>query len=162
MYRAAFILAVSALDHFIHEKVLQEMLAIDGGTRSRPPNFDNYRVSLGAVTHARVAVASSQWLENEVRALNSTETYQRPDKIADAIRLITQVPLWPAVAGHLGSDAATVRTRLNLIVNRRNQIAHEADCVPGGYGQRWPIDHAMCSDTISFISDLIEAVEVVV
>jgi hypothetical protein len=53
-----------------------------------------------------------------------------------------------------------VKTRLKLIVDRRNKIAHEADIDPGhpGTGTRWPITRADVDSSLDFIEELCEAI----
>ena len=70
--------------------------------------------------------------------------------------------LWSDVAVRLGLDVKDVRDRLGLIVNRRNQIAHEADLDPSFPGRRWPVSESLVDGAIDFIEDLAEAIQVVV
>lgn len=53
--------------------------------------------------------------------------FQDPAKVADAIRLVSRKKLWEEVGTLLGKNDADVKSRLKLIVDRRNKIAHEAD-----------------------------------
>ena len=66
-------------------------------------------------------------------------SFQQPDKIADAIRLFSDVKLWQQVALELAIPEQDVKARLKLIVDRRNKIAHEADVDPSFPNMRWPI-----------------------
>lgn len=47
MLRAALVLAVSALDYYIHEVVTLGMLEIHQGLRPEPPAFSRFQISLG-------------------------------------------------------------------------------------------------------------------
>jgi len=100
---------------------------------------------------------SNYWLEAEIREKLSYESYQQPNKIADAIRLISAKELWKEVAGQLNKPAKDIKSQLSAIVDRRNKIAHEADIDPSyGIGSRWNIDENMVNDAVNFIEQLVE------
>ena len=142
VYRSAFVLGVSALDHYVHEKTVEGMLEISSGRRSPTDTFGRFRVPLSALGPG-LATSASMWIEQEIRSAHSILTFQRAEAIADAVRLFHPDPLWPAVAVVMGKDAKIVKGTLDLIVDRRNKVAHEADCEPTGLGIKWPISEAM-------------------
>lgn len=76
MLRAALVLAVSALDYYVHEVVTLGMLEIHKGQRSEPiPSanttqsaFSRFQVSLGGARQDRLtAIDIASWLENEIQ-----------------------------------------------------------------------------------------------
>lgn len=135
LLRAQIVLAVSALDFYVHEITVIGMLEVLGGVRPVTPAFEKYRVSVGAMI-AGLPTGSHDWFEADVRERHSFLSFQQPDKIADAIRLFSDVKLWSSVSAALGQDEATVKARIRLIVDRRNKIAHEADLDPSYPGSR--------------------------
>jgi len=208
LLRSALVLAVSALDYYVHEVVTLGMLEIHRGQRLEPSSaansplsaFARFQVSLGGARQERLiamdiaswledqiqsdrgssflqqvhtiptllpiishAVAyrlnSNTWLENEIRRQFSQRTFQQPEKIADAIRLISDKKLWDEIAIKMGrtvGDANQIKQQLSAIVDRRNKIAHEADIDPTyGIGDRWPINEVYVKDTIDFIEHLV-------
>ncbi|GAB4286850.1 MAG: hypothetical protein Fur0025_19740 [Oscillatoriaceae cyanobacterium] len=204
--RAAFVLAVSALDYYVHEVVTLGMLEIHRGERPEPPPtantsqsaFARFQVSLGGARQERlIAIDIAAWLENEIQQnqgssflqqsytvsdllpiisdslrnqLNQDswleaeirerlgyQSFQQPEKIADAMRLISHKKLWDEVAIRLGMSAKDVKQQLNLIVDRRNKIAHEADIDPTfGIGSRWVINETLVIDAVDFIESVVE------
>jgi hypothetical protein len=87
------------------------------------------------------------------------QSFQQPDKIADAIRLISDKKLWDEVATNLNISARDVKQQLSAIVDRRNKIAHEADIDPTfAIGGRWNIDEIMVNDAVDFIEQLVESI----
>jgi len=158
IYRASLVLAVSALDHFVHEFVRLGMLDVHRGSRPATDAHLSFKVPLAA---ARIGInnsAQDDWLDETVREAHSWLSFQHPDKIADAIRLVSAVKLWDGVAKEIGSDAKAVKVRLAAIVDRRNKIAHEADMDPTNPGHRWPIDGALVEDALSYIASLVHAI----
>ena len=157
LLRAQIVLAVSALDFYIHEATLVGMIEVYTGKRPATPAFEKYRVSVGAMMAGHPA-GGTVWLEAEIRDRHSFLSFQQPDKIADAIRLFTDVKLWQAVGATLGQDDSTIKSRLRLIVDRRNKIAHEADLDPSYPGARWPISEADAAQSRQFMADLVGAI----
>jgi len=158
--RAQLVLAVSALDDFVHEEVRQGMMEIWRGRRIETPSFKRFPVSLENVRLA--AFPGDDWLQTEIRLHHNWRSFQRSENIAEAIRLISDLRIWDEVANHLGRPANETRERLDLIVERRNKIAHEADIDPTRPGERWPIDQKLVDDAIDFIEKVCEAINRVI
>lgn len=206
--RATLVLAVSALDYYVHEIVTLGMLEIHRGQRAEPqPSanssqsaFSRFQVSLGGARQERLMALDiatwleteiqqdrglsflqqsytvsellptlsnsilnrlnrASWLEDEIRERLGYQSFQQPDKIADAIRLISDEKLWDEVSTKLGKDTKDVKQQLSAIVDRRNKIAHEADIDPTfGIGSRWNIDEVLVNDAVDFIEQVIESI----
>jgi hypothetical protein len=159
--RAQIVLAVSALDFYIHEATLIGMLEVYTGKRLPTPAFERYRISVGAMMAGHTG-GGTGWLEAEIRDRHSFLSFQQPDKIADAIRLFSEVKLWQEVAAKLSMDEEGVKSALRLIVDRRNKIAHEADLDPSYPGARWPISAADTAQSRQFLAELVEAIDAIV
>lgn len=157
MWRAQLVLGVSALDHFIHEITRMEMIATAQGNRPRTDAFLKFHLPFTAFDQALNGHPYDMWLGEAIREKHSWVSFQHPDKIADAIRLISPIKLWEAVGSQLGMKASEVKVRLELIVDRRNKIAHEADMDPANPGFRWPITMQISKDSLDFIELIAEA-----
>jgi hypothetical protein len=136
------------------------MLEIHRGQRPEPPAFSRFQISLG---NARAGINAGQnidsWLEDEIRQRHSYKSFQQPEPIADAIRLICDKKLWEEVSTNMGSPAKDIKQQLILIVDRRNKIAHEADIDPTlSLGNRWPIDELLVNEAVDFIEQVVESI----
>ena len=87
--------------------------------------------------------------------------FSTPDKITEAIHLISNVKLWDEIGKKMGKNASDVKTQLNLIIDRRNCIAHEADIDPSYPDSRWPIDESIVDESIDFIENVAESIYVI-
>lgn len=152
--RAEVVLAVSSLDHFIHEITRLGMLECWQGRRSKTDAFNRFTFSVGLVTALTTAPDPVPLIDAEIRTRHGYLTFQHPDKIAEAIRLISDVRLWEEVARRLGEQPASVKTSLGLIVDRRNKIAHEADIDPSFPGTRWPIDDQLVVQIVDRLEEV--------
>lgn len=173
MYRAAFVQGVSAFDTFIHAEVRERMLSIFAGTGTKTPAFEKFKVSLSS---ASVALATAgnpasglNWLEAEIREQHSYLSFQQPDKVADAIRLVSDVRLWKELATHLGQGARNgepgdkiLKRRLSLIVDRRNTIVHESDLDPTPPGDTlYPMSRKTAEDALDFLQAIAHGIQAV-
>jgi hypothetical protein len=158
IHRASLVLAVSALDYFVHEFVRLGMLEIHRGQRPATETNLAFKVPIVAVRTGLANLTQDDWLDEAVREAHSWQSFQHPDKIADAIRLVSPIKLWQQVANEIGSDATAVKARLIVIVDRRNKIAHEADMDPTNPGSQWPISGALVKDALDFIDCVVQAI----
>ncbi len=158
LLRSELVMAVSALDYYIHEIVRLNMLDIFHGNRPETPAFLRFQVSLESVRHVINIPTSTDWLDDEIRTRHSWQSFQHPNKIANAIRLISDVKLWEETGNHLGMPPQEVRGQLNNIIIRRNQIAHEADMNPVLPDSPWPIDETLVDEAVNFIEQIAEAI----
>jgi hypothetical protein len=153
--RAQIVLAVSALDNLIHEVARLGMVEASKGLRTKTDAYLRFQLPIAALENGLPFETS---VGEAVREKHSWQSFQDPDKIADVIRLISSVQLWDAVGGELGIPPQDVKTRLKLIVDRRNKIAHEADMDPANPGFRWPITKQLVNDAVDFIEQVCTAI----
>jgi hypothetical protein len=154
--RAQYVLAVSALDHYVHELTRLGMLEIFDGKRIPPPGYLRFQVSLDCLATGNIV--SRDYFDSEIRTQHGYLAFQQPDKVAEAIRLIKEVKLWDRVGYRLGMDASEIKQRLKLIVDRRNKIAHEADLDPTYPKARWPISAPDVENVVEFLVEVVEAI----
>ncbi len=159
--RAQIVLIVSALDCFIHELTLLGMLEVFDEKRVATQAFLKFRVSMDFVSILKTSPSARTVLESEIRERHSFLSLQQPEKIADAIRLFSDVVLWREVSLKLSIPEKDIKDKLKLIIDRRNKIAHEADIDPT-YSVCWPISEANVANTLDFIEKICEAIYSVV
>jgi len=96
--RAALVLAVSALDYYVHEVVTLGMVEIHRGQRSEPTplanttqsTFSRFQVSLGGARQERLAALDiASWLETEIQKTHGYGFLLQPYTIADLIPAIS-------------------------------------------------------------------------
>lgn len=155
--RAQIVLVVSSLDYYIHQVVLLGMSDAFDDKRPKTQSFLNFRVSMDSVIKGSDTV-DSIWFQEEVRDNHSFLSFQKPDRIADAIRFFSDIKLWQEVSKILSMPEKDIKDNLTLIVDRRNKIAHEADMDPSYPGLRWPITENDVEQTIDFIEKLCDAI----
>jgi hypothetical protein len=158
MWRAQIVLGVSALDYFVHELTRLGMIDVAKGNRPKTDAYLKFSIPIDAAERGLAGQTHELWLGNAVRDRHSWLSFQQPEKIADAVRLISSVILWDAVGSEVGLPPKDAKLRLQVIVDRRNQIAHEADMDPANPGFRWSITEADAADSLDYIGHIAEAV----
>ncbi len=161
--RSELVMSVSALDRYIHEIIRIGMLEAYHDGRNKTPQFGKFMVSMQSVLEGFFPQQTNDdWLEKEIIAQHSYKTFQRAENIAEAIRFISSVKLWEEVSKRLNMPAVDVKKRLDLIITRRNQIAHEADSNPSFPDTRWPINENMVNDAVNFIETIAESIYAII
>lgn len=153
--RSEVVLAVSALDYFVHEITRLGMLECWSGHRQHTDAFSRYQFPVTTILAVQDRNLAYQAIDSEIRVKHGYLSFQQPDKIADAIRLFSKVKLWEEVGKELNLEPKKVKSALSLIIDRRNQIAHEADLDPSYPDQRWPI-------TVDLVEDIFDQIEKIV
>jgi hypothetical protein len=172
LLRAEWVARISALDLYVHELVAQRMVDIFEGRRATIPAYLKFQISNETMGRIRMATTATQAVaafDLEVRTQMGSITYQRPETIADGIRIVSTIELWNEVALSLGATPATkvaaskaLRKDLSLLVDRRNKIAHEGDLQPSAPRQAWPISQTDLSFVTTKIESIVRAIDAVV
>jgi hypothetical protein len=160
--RSELVLAVSALDCYIHEIVEKGMIEIFENKRSRTNSFLKFKLSVECIMAGLSSTGTTEWLSNEIRSNLSYRAFQQPDKIAEAVKIISHKKVWPEVSSCLGRDKSDITNQLTLIVERRNKITHESDRNPAFPGTRWPISAQMVNDAIDFLQEIAYCIDYIV
>jgi len=151
LYRQSLAGAVSALDTCVHSVVRTGILL----------QLQGFGPALGAQLPVSVDLFR-RWYGGDGSALNEIElavrlahgrwTMQFANDIADAVKLVSARPLWVSIAGGDKNLAGNLKTSLNVIVGRRNKIAHESDLDPST-GTKWPIDSLLAIAAIDLLEE---------
>ncbi|ETK34632.1 hypothetical protein [Microbispora sp. ATCC PTA-5024] len=164
LYRAAWVQAVAALDHWVHEEIYHRAVVLAQSPDSgKPPRFRDFEIPMGLmedVTSRRKTLDAA--FRAHLRTSLGWRSFQNPDKIREAFALVSDVPLWNEVARVLNAERAdgprttrqAVVEELAAIVRRRNKISHEADRDPDRPGRR----SAISAEEIRHAIEYVEAV----
>jgi len=155
LYRAAWVQAISALDHWLHREIIKRAVALINDTgKERPEPLTKLAIPFGSVERMRrepIANVFHDYLENHL----AWQSLQTTERIQGALRLIivkTPSVIWSEIAAYLGMTPDEVKLRHAKVVSRRNQIAHEADLLPDG--TRRPITKVDATEAVQWIIDL--------
>jgi hypothetical protein len=172
LLRAEWVTRVSSLDLYIHELIAQEMFATFSGRRPVSSGYSRFQISNETLHRIRAAATpsdASAAFDLEVRDRLSYLTFQDPEKIADGIRLFSNIELWNEVTLKLGATPATkaasakhLKMELSLIVQRRNKIAHEGDLQPSLLREPWPISQADLAVVAELIERIVKTIDTIV
>jgi hypothetical protein len=157
--RAEIIQIVSALDCFIHDLVRIKMLKIFKNNLLCSNAFNNFSITIECLKNIENSSNINDklfFLDQEIRKINGFKSFQDPDKISSALSIIGIKKLWEKIGEKFCDTPTNLRNRLTVIVERRNQIAHESDIDPTlGIGLKFPINHELVIETSEFIEKLV-------
>jgi hypothetical protein len=122
--RAAVVFIVSALDTYFHDKVKYRVGHFS--LVNLPPALAKFEIPIADLTAWEGAERKGNVLRNWVTEHLSTRPLQSPAAIAEALKLAGMQALWDTIEPDKGKRDSLL-SEFNLIVKRRNQIAHEGD-----------------------------------
>ena len=160
--RSEIVLLISALDYYIHSKVLSKIEDAFTGKRTATAKFQTTAVRLSTVKSAIGAGASMQWLLDEVYHQHSWKSFQTPESIADALKMVSDKKVWELVSKALKAPTQDVKDRLRVLVERRNKIAHEADSDPSLPTAKLPISDTDVESAIDFVKSVVDEIEKII
>jgi hypothetical protein len=158
--RAQWVYSVSALDKLIHELVRIGMLQTFLGRRNPTKKYKSFSISVDTMNNIQQANTSpaEYWFEQEIVQKHKTLAFQDPDKIADALSFIwDDEHKWQKISFDLNIPEKEAKVILKTIVNRRNQIVHEAD-LDLMTGVRLSIDKMDTLKAVDFICKIAESI----
>lgn len=143
LLRAEIVYSVSALDKLVHELVRIGMIEAFNGQRIKTNKYDGFTLSAKTLEKIReTAIERSlnptrpplpdelpeYWFEREIVLKHKSISYQTPTNIGDGLSLIwKEEHKWQKISILIRINEKDVKTQLETIVTRRNQIVHEAD-----------------------------------
>lgn len=152
IFRACIVLSVSALDTFMHEKAAEIFTNLEQSTPGHPGVAQYLAVSPGQL--------NQQQLASNIRYKLSFKTIVTPvaiDKAMEAAGVDASL-IWQAIGAALGARESRLRNMLDLQVDRRNQIAHEADWDPAQLAfRRISADHV--EDCLDCVRKVVEGID---
>lgn len=153
LLRAQIVYSVSAFDKLIHDIVRLGMLEIFMEKRPTTPKY--LAESISMITYNELVTATipppEYIFEQAIFQKLKTIAYQDPQKVAEGLSYIWEEKgKWQKIATRMGMEESFVKTRLKLIVNRRNIIVHEADIDPLT-NQKYDLDKDESEAIVTFL-----------
>ncbi len=132
--RSQVVFLDSALDFFMHEVTKYGMVQIFQGVWEKTERYDNFTIRLGEISDVLRNPEQENWFLDIVNDSYAEDTFMSADAVIGQLNLIGVK--WQSVADRAfyeqGSTTPTkdkFKQTLNTLFRRRNQIAHQADCL---------------------------------
>ncbi|MBV9096523.1 MAG: hypothetical protein JO079_00570 [Frankiaceae bacterium] len=154
--RAGYVLAVAALDTYFHERAIPLLAAAARNNAVQAGAVANYCQSVNAQDVTGLSA------ESHIRLRLSYKTLVAPKAIDSMLAAAALNPLtvWRDVAFAMGSRPDRVQGQLQLVYDRRNQVAHEGDWDFIQLDFR-AMDRTHLQDCVGFVGDLAEKIDAV-
>ena len=131
--RAEYVMIVSALDCYIHDIVRTKMkrLMFDNiAISALPSHFSSFKIPLGkakqlldAQTEEEKDAIVSQTLKETLYKFS----FESEQTVEQAMSYIGIKGVWTKLKPYMSMEPCDIKTNLNIIVRRRNSIAHQSD-----------------------------------
>lgn len=128
LLRAEYVMVVSAFDCYVHDYVRERMVNAFKTPSLMADKTREYKVSLGVmidIMNESNPISQMQLLENAIKKAESAYSYQSSTSVEHVLGLVGFKKIWTAMYG--SPIGGTKKSQLDVVVRRRNQIAHEAD-----------------------------------
>lgn len=161
IYRAAWVQAVAALDHWVHQEIYSRAVQLAQQPKAeRPERFNKLLIPMELferIHHHEAPLGEA--FRDHLESTLGYVSYQNPDKIQHGFSHVANGKLWPKVAKVLTEQRADgreitgemVSQKLKAIAARRNKIAHESDRDPDAPTGRRSITAVEVTDTINWL-----------
>ena len=154
LLRAQLVMGVSALDSFIHSLIEDGMIEIYQKKRMPTNGYDKFIKSFENISPILINSYGVSWFKEEIKKKYGHISFQGSCKISQHVKLISNKQLWLESEQILNISSRNIKNELDLIVDRRNKIVHDADMIPTSFDERWPIDYDLVNGSICFIEKL--------
>jgi hypothetical protein len=135
--------------------------------QTKVPFSDLARLADSALSAQQGGRSIRPWVQvkNALQGQLLQETFQSYEQVGNAFALAGIRKAWGQVAAHLTDQPSAIKSRLNRLVHRRNQIVHEGDIMRGSRPRDIhfnPIDATEVSQDVDWVETLIGAMQQVV
>ena len=156
LYRAAWSQAISAMDHWLHDELIDRAvrLANDLGN-VRTPRMNDLKVPFSEVERMRGVSFPVVFRDFLIKEFERRSFHGTTD-ISEGMKLVchlTADQVWTAVGRASSLTKEQAKQRHNDIVKRRNDISHRAD--RDASGRRQPMASGEVTATVDWIDSLV-------
>jgi hypothetical protein len=172
LLRSALVLGVSALDRYMHERIVKNIVA---ALKKRKLCKEQQEFAIPATLAIQVAdclvtarrknqtVRPANEIRNAIQEILHKRTFQSWREMEEGFRLIGISGIGGKLQAAYGNgNMKPIYARLDKIVYSRNRIVHEADLVrhkKGGRPRMHPIKLGDVRGSITFLDDLVTKLE---
>ncbi|MEX6663742.1 HEPN domain-containing protein [Pseudomonas sp. W2-17] len=171
LIRSALVMAISAMDSYMHWMVFQEITAVSKNAKL-PKALSKLEIPFSDVAALADAVIEGRREGKETRPWNALKnsaqrqllfrTFQSFDQVSVAMSMAGIADGWTKTSKALGVTSPEIKEKLNHLVHRRNQIAHEGDILRSSRPRQLKfndLDSGQVSRDVDWIASVIAAIE---
>jgi len=172
--RMALVMAVAAIDSYMHALVLRRIAAVRRSAdlpkalaRLEIPFSEIANLADASIRAQREERTSRPWVQvkSSLQERLLKETFQSYNQVATALSIAGVENGWSKITQELGETVEENKAWLNNLVHRRHQIVHEGDIKRASRPRRPQfndIDQAGAEQEVDWVESLIKAIDIVV
>ena len=172
--RSALITSVAAIDTYMHWMILRRLSSVRR-QGDLPKALARYDMEFSEIANLADAIIAAQRLRKGLRPWVQVkdslqkrllqQTFQSYEQVGTAFALAGIDKGWSRIADILAVKAEDIKSKLNQLVYRRNQIVHEGDITRASRPRKLQyneVDHDKVVADVDWIEKLVNAIEAVV
>lgn len=158
LLRSEYVLIISAFDNYLHSIVRRKLRTAFFSAQTLPTEF-NLPIEICRLIRNEPSESTQQsLLDSALRCHLEKDSFQSPKSVEYALGLIGVKHVWRHASSTLGDTPEHIRNQLALIIQRRNQIAHEAD-IDYSTAMLRSIDLQTVVDCRNFLENLVSSID---
>ncbi|MGA4455302.1 HEPN domain-containing protein [Pseudomonas fortuita] len=166
--RSVLVMAVSAVDSYMHWLIYDKLADVRKGDDLPPAlaklaiPFSSLAMLADSVVENREKIRPWVQVKNAMQKKLLSETFQSFEQLGVAMSMAGITGGWKKISEKLGEPPAAIKSRLNHIVHRRNQIVHEGDIMRKSRPRHVvfnDISVEQTVDDVDWLQDLIKAMD---
>lgn len=164
LLRASIVFIVSAFDRFMHDFAIEHFMMILQAGNEIPRRAKNVKVGFNILCTLSGDPKSNTYIEVEdaLREHLGWQSFQHAKKVSEILSALFDGDIWEKLSLKLQMNSKDAKNTLDLIIDRRDKIAHEADIRPETIAsgiEKYPIDEETVKDAMGFIFKLVDAID---
>lgn len=161
LLRASLVMTVSALDAYFHAKIIAHVVKCARRGKKMPRALRKSHISIPEFVASEKYKRRMTIIRNSLHRQLGYQSFQQPSKISKGLALVGVVDFWEKVAKRLKLSSGELQEQLEVIVDRRNQIAHEGDLSQSKKARNKPHDlkPKFVTDALSFTESFVMRAE---
>lgn len=172
--RSALVAVVAAIDTYMHWVVFNRLSSVRYRSEL-PKSLARIEVPFADLATLADSAISAQgdkrrirpWVQvkNTLQAQLLQQTFQSYEQVSSAFALAGVEKAWSKIGQRLATQPGAIKTRLNGMVHRRNQIVHEGDITRASRPRDIyfnEIEHDQVSRDINWVEQLVAAMQAVI
>lgn len=165
--RSEYVLVVSAMDRFFHDIVREKLLKIDSSTISKlnisaQKEFPISLYTVKLIFEESDANIRKKLLETDLKRGLEKISFQSSSSIESAMKLIGCKKIWEQLGKRLSLYPNDIKKQIDIIIRRRNIIAHQADISNDSTLEKNRIERTDVDEEIAFIEKIVEEIQLII
>lgn len=165
--RSEFVLVISAMDRYLHDIVRERLLKIDLSEMAlenikSQKEFPISLFTVKSLLEETDETIKKQLIASDLKKSLEKISFQSSSSVESALKLIGCKKIWKSLGIKLSQPPDDTKKALDIMIRRRNVIAHQADISNENTLEKNDINRVDVDEEITFIVSLVESINQII